>query len=37
MSANCDVIDIFSIYDRFGAIRKPYFILQKLKTKLKNL
>ena len=23
MSANCDVIFIFSIYDQFGAIRKP--------------
>ena len=23
MSANCDVIVIFPIYDQFGAIRKP--------------
>ena len=23
ISANCDVIVIFSIYDQFGAIRKP--------------
>ena len=37
MSVNCDVIDIFSIYGRFGAIRKPYFILKKLKTELENL
>ena len=24
MSENCDVIAIFPIYDKFGAIRKPY-------------
>ena len=23
MSENCDIIDIFPIYGRFGAIRKP--------------
>ena len=23
MSENCDLIDIFPIYDQFGAIRKP--------------
>ena len=47
MSENCDVIAIFPIYGQFGAIRKLdsggivckiyVFILQKLKTKLKNL
>ena len=25
MSANCDVIVTFSIYDQFGAIQKPCF------------
>ena len=25
MSANCEVIDIFSIYGKFGAIQKPDF------------
>ena len=44
MSRNCDVIAIFSIYSRFGAIWKLdsgctvcKIYLQKLKTELKNL
>ena len=47
MSANCDVIVIFSIHGQFGAIRKPdsrrivrktyIFIKNKLKTELKSL
>ena len=37
MQENCDDIVIFPIYGQFGAIRKPDFILQKLKAELKTL
>ena len=34
MSANCDAIIIFSMYDEFGAIRKPDF--GRMVWKIKN-
>ena len=36
MSENCGVVVIFLIHGQFGAIWLP-FILQKLKTELKNI
>ena len=36
MSANCDIIGIFSIYSRFGAIRKPASGRIVCKTFIKN-